>query len=235
MTAAPGIWTPLAVNYFRNPKVAAAPPRARLLHLAGLCYCQEHVTDGAIPASVLPILVAESGANRNSSDALIDAGLWRKTDDGWEVCGWDEWNRPATEVAGIRAKKRDAGGLGNHVRWHEGRGVTDPGCRWCDDSAIADSRSGESPPTPTPTPIAPLPPTVDNSLRRRVVAAAAAAEAKKAGKAGHGGYVAAIRERLRSDADGRLEQAVTSWPDAPVDKLAAFVLGEDVRGLEMYR
>ena len=228
MGDAPEKWTPLAVNYFRHPKIIGITPRARLLHLAGFCYCQEHVTDGLIPEGALPVLAAEAGSSRAAAKELVDGGLWERVDGGWLVDGWMEWNRSADEIERRKADARDR----KRRQRDKERGVT----RDTDVTVTGQSRDVTPPPTPTPTETPPPPPPpVDNDLRSRVLAAAARAESRKAGKAGHAGYEAAIQQRLERDEADRLLTACSTWPEAPVDKLAGWVLGEDVRGLGMYR
>ena len=140
------LWTPLAVNYFRHPKVATIPPRARLLHLAGFCYCQEHTTDGFIPAGVVPLLVNESGAAKGSPGELVESGLWERVDGGFRVDSWHEWNRYAADVKRQRASRRKGAEVTNHKRWHAEN--PDPTCSLCD---VASESLSESPHTHTQT------------------------------------------------------------------------------------
>lgn len=48
-------WTPLAVNFWRDPKVAGTTKDAKLLALGGFTYCQGQGTDGFIPTGALAI------------------------------------------------------------------------------------------------------------------------------------------------------------------------------------
>lgn len=48
-------------GYLRHPKVAQAGPLAALLHVAGIGYCAERLTDGYIPTAIVPMLVNLDG------------------------------------------------------------------------------------------------------------------------------------------------------------------------------
>ena len=153
-------WTPLAVNFWRDPKVAGTTKDAKLLALGGFTYCQGQGTDGFIPTGALAIIVAETGAARGAVTELTSRNLWVETADGWMIPSWLEWNKPAAEVQAQRDAKGQGGKWGNHKRWHLDRGIRQPGCRYCDQSSdqlpIADQSvdriGADSPPSPSPSP-----------------------------------------------------------------------------------
>lgn len=97
--------------------------------------------DGFVPLEVLEDWDddAEAMALR-----LVDAGLWvscrNEGEPGFRFHDWDEMNPdPAT-----------AGAMGNHRRWHERRGKSDPKCIFCvpDRGDIAPESPPISPPNP---------------------------------------------------------------------------------------
>ena len=55
-----GEWTPLAVDFFADPTIRKVGRDAALLYVAGLCYCQEHLTDGVIPDGSVGLLAVAS-------------------------------------------------------------------------------------------------------------------------------------------------------------------------------
>lgn len=160
-------WTPLDVDYFQHPKVVTAGRDAALLYLAGLCYCQRHLTDGYIPVAAVRVLAAEAWTKPSMAERLVDANLWQRTDAGFVVTGWVERNKPAEVVKAHRDKLAVRGAKANHKRWHVERGVVAIGCEWCDPSPTPQaipsgiqqgSQDGppqgilkESPPSPAPT------------------------------------------------------------------------------------
>lgn len=105
MTA--GEWTPLATDFWTSPKVIAAGRDAALLYLAGLTYCQHHITDGFIPTGAVPILAAQAfGVRPSVAAVLVREDLWLAADDGYEVVGWLDWNRSSEQVSVRREQKR---------------------------------------------------------------------------------------------------------------------------------
>ncbi len=99
----PGAWTALSTRFFRDPKVVNAGRDSALLYLAGLCYSQEHLTDGVIPKGALRIIAAESFTTTKAANALVREGLWIESDTNYTVAQWSEWNRSKDEVEAQRA------------------------------------------------------------------------------------------------------------------------------------
>lgn len=101
-----GEWTPLATDFFAHPDVRRAGKDAAMLFLAGLCWAQHHLTDGEIPDETLPLLAVQAWTRPGVADRLTDVGLWERVDDGYQVVGWDEWNRPASEIEARKERER---------------------------------------------------------------------------------------------------------------------------------
>lgn len=135
-------WTPLSVDLFRDPKVRKAGRDAALLFVASLCYCQDQLTDGHIPADHLAVLAAEAWTKPGAAKALVAHGLWVEDNGGYLVARWGEWNRPAAEVRESIEAKSQGGAYGNHVRWHVEREQPSPTCRYCSQER-SDHRSDE--------------------------------------------------------------------------------------------
>lgn len=140
-------WTPLSTRFFRHPKVVEAGRDGALLFLASLAYCQEHLTDGHVPAGVLRVLCAESWSTPKAAEALVASGLWLEVDGGWLVDGWLDWNRSRAEVEANREAER-----ARKAEWRrkksQGRDTGRDTGR--DGDATPESRST---PSPSPTPI----------------------------------------------------------------------------------
>ena len=50
------VWVKLDDQFTENPKVVQAGPLASWLHVCGLVYCSRNLTDGFIPAMMVPRL-----------------------------------------------------------------------------------------------------------------------------------------------------------------------------------
>ena len=74
-------WVRLDVDYFRNPKVRQLPARSVLVHLAGICYSADQLTDGIITDEVLPVVLTDARARHRDVAPLLDARLWYRVDD----------------------------------------------------------------------------------------------------------------------------------------------------------
>ena len=142
-------WVKLDDAFPHHPKVLKASPPARYLYVVGLALSSQHLADGHLDAAQAPILHALAGTTDTHIAELVAVGLWDPTDTGWHVHDWAEHQRTRDTVEA----KANAAKLGNHRRWHESRGVTDPQCEHCNPRSIASDRTSES------QPIAPANPT----------------------------------------------------------------------------
>jgi hypothetical protein len=101
-----------------HPKVAGLSDRAFRLHVSGICYSNRHLTDGLVPASVVPRLVG--GSHGKALVELIDRGMWRHVLDGaYEIHDYLDWNRSREQVLAERERRSKAGRKGAEARWHE--------------------------------------------------------------------------------------------------------------------
>lgn len=96
----------------RHRKFLAAGPAASWLWLAGTCYANEGLTDGHIPALVLPSLGVAGAAKLAAK--LVEVGLWDvdPAGDGWHIHDYLEHNRTAGHVKAIREARASGGKLG---------------------------------------------------------------------------------------------------------------------------
>jgi len=156
-------WAKLDDRWPRHPKAVSVGPLGRDLFVCGLCYCNEHLTDGFIPSSMLATLAlsdpsaqARNGATAASAVArrLVAARLWEVAPGGWRVHDYHDWNNSADQVRAKRQAKRD-----RMDRWRSGAS-RDASRGWSGDaprSASHDAPRDAAPtPTPTPTPQPPL-------------------------------------------------------------------------------
>src|SRR5262249_47185733 len=103
-------WMRLDDAAMSNLKIMRLSDSAFRLWIKGLCYCQQHLTDGRIPREVL----REIGAKRKDADELSTpnvegkAPLWEPIDGfGFQVHDFLDWNESRDEIH----KKREAAKL----------------------------------------------------------------------------------------------------------------------------
>ena len=68
-----------------HPKTMAAGNAAIGLWVRAGSYCQRQLTDGFLPKNV-----AKSLGTRGEARALVDAGLWREVEGGYQFHEWEE-------------------------------------------------------------------------------------------------------------------------------------------------
>ena len=85
-------WIKLDDGFFLHPKAIAAGRDARDVYLAALCWSNQQMTDGIIPAHTLPLIAALAGVADYDAAAsrLVEVQLWHNHVDGWEVHGFLE-------------------------------------------------------------------------------------------------------------------------------------------------
>ena len=99
------VWFNVDDGFPTSPKVLSIP-RAHRMATVGLwtiagASCSKHLTDGHIGA----FMIAEWGAETVSADALVEAGLWERTPQGFVFHDWEGWQRTREEVEGKRKKE----------------------------------------------------------------------------------------------------------------------------------
>jgi hypothetical protein len=86
-----------------NPKYLMAGDRACWLAICGLCYSNEHLTDGFIAAPVLPVAAPGVKGPEKLAAKLVEVGLWHPVDGGWQIHDYGDYQRSAAEVRESRA------------------------------------------------------------------------------------------------------------------------------------
>jgi len=107
-------WLKIESSVARNKKFVKAGPAPSWLWVCGIAYCQEGLTDGFIPKEALPYLGVKNSAQLATH--LVKAGLWDEAPGGWRVHDYLDHNRSASDVAAIRAARKDGGKLGGRPK-----------------------------------------------------------------------------------------------------------------------
>lgn len=105
-----------------HPKLARISarivPHAGWLHVCALCYCSRHLTDGFVPDGIIPRLV--TFGTQQSLAALQESGLWERTDGGYLLHDYLEYQPSREQVqaqrAALHSKRSDAGRKGGLAR-----------------------------------------------------------------------------------------------------------------------
>lgn len=99
-------WVKLDDRFPSHRKVALLSDRAFRLHVSAICWCSQNLTDGRISDRELT-LVAHIRGLKATAKQLEEAGLWDRTDDGWVVHDFLDYN-PSREQALAERKKNAA-------------------------------------------------------------------------------------------------------------------------------
>lgn len=101
-------WVRLDDKFPGHPKVKAAGKTAAWLHVAGLCYCAQHLTDGKLSESSLVGLGQFSGAQaRKLAERLVEVGLWERNGTGYAIHDYLAYNPSKKDVEGKRRTARE--------------------------------------------------------------------------------------------------------------------------------
>ena len=136
-------WVKIEDRFPWHRKVRGLTDAAFRLHLSAMCWCTEHLTDGAISASELH-LVSDVRAPGKAAEQLVAVGLWDVTADGWEIHDYLEFNYSKEIVLARRQADAD--------RKKRGRSNRSPGGHLPDvqaDSTMDSARTDPTRPDPT--------------------------------------------------------------------------------------
>lgn len=99
-------WVKLDDRFPSHRKIALLSDRAFRLHISAICWCSENLTDGRISDRELT-LVAHIRGLKATAKQLEDAGLWDRTDDGWIVHDFLDYNPSREQVLAERKKNAE--------------------------------------------------------------------------------------------------------------------------------
>ncbi len=169
-------WFTIDDGFADHPKVIRCSLAAIGLWSKAGSWCAKHLTDGAVPATMVKVW----RGNAKLADELVDAGLWLKVDDGYQFHDWSHRNPTSSDVKAKRAADADRKRLEREEskRNPKGRpagqasdvradsGATPKGLQaesaW-NPGARAYAGAGALPSQPLPSPAAALPPEARDS------------------------------------------------------------------------
>lgn len=119
----------IAVDLPANRKLAGADPRVKWLHVTGICWSGQNLTDGQVTPSVI---TAIAGVPPKLARELMNRDLWHEKGHACPECpqpvvrgdvvihDYEQHQDSADVVRRNRDEKARAGRLGNHAKWGHG-------------------------------------------------------------------------------------------------------------------
>jgi hypothetical protein len=220
-------WLRIDDGFAEHPKVLAAGPLGVTLHVRALCWCNRRLTDGLVPRSVLPSLMADID-DPALPDKLVTAGLWEIVDEAtFKIHDFLVYNFSKKQV--LRRRGQDAKRSESYRNRHGGR----HGAR----HARITRESAESPagvqasPSPSPVSSSPLRGEVTTVSKQEVQEPQTdVREGKTQGSIGWDAYAAAYEKRYgvppvrNRKANSIFKHLSESIPVDEVPAVAAFYL-----------
>lgn len=96
-------WTRLSDDYADDAQLNSVSRSARHLNTEALCWCNKHLTDGALPAHMLRRITDADDPQAEAAE-LVTAGLWTETETGWQV----DWTAQQTKEKVLAERARNA-------------------------------------------------------------------------------------------------------------------------------
>ncbi len=206
-----------------HPKVVTLSDAAFRLWVTATCHASEHLTDGALAAKVVPMLPrVPSGAKFKALvSELEEAGLWHRTDSGWEIHDYLQWNPSGEQVRAKREARAKAGANGGKASGQQRRSKTEV-TNEAIASGLVEPRFdiGEAKPNPVPVPV-PVVTDVTTTPDPQGAAVAAATESGRIPKPSASPLSTVDVAGLEVDCMGMprafAELAVSDWLREPAD------------------
>lgn len=93
-------WVKIDDGILNNRKVIAVSKDAKLLYIAGLCFCSANLSDGVIPAKTVNVIAAQCEIRSAAKlvKELVREGLWIDNGDEYQVHDYLEHNESSESV-----------------------------------------------------------------------------------------------------------------------------------------
>lgn len=109
-------WVRIDDHFTEHPKLVQAGPLGVAMQIAALCYANRHLTDGELPANIVARFMPtvcydpETGEEitwRDVADRLVEIGIWHKTESGYVIHDYLEYQPSKADVEAERAAARE--------------------------------------------------------------------------------------------------------------------------------
>ena len=104
-------WFKMDDGVVTHPKFAMIGAADMGVWAWGAAWASRELTNGHIPATVLPLL---RGTPENA-ERLVAAGLWLEVEGGWQYHDWNDYQPAPDEVLALREKRKAAGRRGGKL------------------------------------------------------------------------------------------------------------------------
>lgn len=98
-------WVRVDDQFPMHRKVRPLSDKAFRLYVSALCWANANLTDGAIRTHEITYVSDVSSPKRYTRE-LCEAGLWSKTNDGWQIHDYLDYQGSAIKIREDRAAKR---------------------------------------------------------------------------------------------------------------------------------
>lgn len=141
-------WFKIDDGFHGHPKIVGVSTSAVGLWTLAGTWASQYLTDGVVPLA----MVWRLGGSQDDADALVAAGLWIVSSDGYTFHDWWDYQPDAASTKAKREAESEGGLRGNHTRWHVGRGVVVKSCEFCKESGTrsANDQVGDRVPDQAP-------------------------------------------------------------------------------------
>jgi hypothetical protein len=121
-------WARLDDRFHDNRKIKRAwrrAPAAVGLHVMAITYSAGHLTDGFVDPDFVEDRIPVKKQRDRVLSVLLDAGLWKAVDNGWELNDFSDYNPSKAEILARKEAKAAAGRKGAQSRWSPMAGAID--------------------------------------------------------------------------------------------------------------
>lgn len=141
-------WFKIDDGFHGHPKIVGVSTSAVGLWTLAGTWASQYLTDGFVPSA----MVGRLGGTKEDADALVAAGLWIASPEGYAFHDWWDYQPDAASTKAKREAESEGGLRGNHTRWHVGRGVVVKSCEFCKESGTrsANDQVGDRVPDQAP-------------------------------------------------------------------------------------
>ena len=112
-------WANIDDRFPSHPKIGGLTDGAFRLHVSGICYSSQYLTDGLIPATAVPSLMLRYKSR--FLDELVQRGLWYQQNGSYQIHDYLQWNKSKAEIREkrehIRQVRSEAGKKGAASKW----------------------------------------------------------------------------------------------------------------------
>lgn len=148
-------WFRVDDGFHDHPKSWDAPDCAIALWTRAGAYSSEKGLGGFVPAGMCGRWTEDP---ERAIAELLRRGLWTRAKGGYQFHDWTDFNPSVAEAKAASEKMSSGGAIGNHRRWHVGKGKIDPRCRYCQEKPDRGGRRVPDRDSDTPPESAPNPP-----------------------------------------------------------------------------